>query len=147
MSVTGTQRNATRNQSTVDITRKKIFTYGNRFREAILKNDTAGSVTINNGSLVLRHATIADTIIPAIAGATLANIIGVLFLSEDSITLAAGAVANVNYCIEGDVDGGLLSLPATVTLDTVVGGKAVKDLLTDIGIIANVVTEIAKTDN
>ena len=34
MSVTGTQRNATRNQSTVDITRKNIFTYGNRFREA-----------------------------------------------------------------------------------------------------------------
>lgn len=147
MSVTGTQRNATRNQSTVDITRKNIFTYGNRFREAILKNDTAGSVTINNGSLVLRHATIADTIIPAIAGATLANIIGVLFLSEDSITLAAGAVANVNYCIEGDVDGGLLSLPATVTLDTVVGSKAVKDLLTDIGIFAKGVTEIAKTDN
>lgn len=147
MSVTGTQRNATRNQSTVDIKIKNIFTYGNRFREAILRNDTGGSVTINNGSLVLRHAVFADTIFPASSAASLPNIIGVLSLSEDSITLAAGAVANVNYCIGGDVDGGLLSLPATVTLDTVVAGKAVKDLLTDIGIIANVVTEIAKTDN
>ena len=147
MSVTGTQRNATRNQSTVDIKIKNIFTYGNRFREAILRNDTSGSVTINNGSLVLRHTVFSDAIVPASSAASLPNIIGVLCLSEDSITLAAGAVANVNYCIGGDVDGGLLSLPATVTLDTLVAGKAVKDLLTDIGIIANVVTEIAKTDN
>lgn len=146
MSVTATQRDATRNQSTVDITRKNIFTYGNRYRTAIFSNNTGADLIIDSGSLVLRHASLADTIIPAIAGATLANVIGVLYV-DGPLTLANGATANVNYCISGDVDGGLLTLPATVTLDTVVGAKALKDILTDLGIVTNVVTEISKTGN
>jgi hypothetical protein len=103
-------------------------------------------LTIDSGSLVLRHASIADTIIPAIAGATLVNVIGILFV-DGPLVLADGATANVNYCISGDVDGGLLTLPATVTLNTVTAGKALKDTLTDLGIVANVVTEISKTNN
>lgn len=149
MSVSATQRNATRNQSTVDITRKSIFTYGNRYREATFTNNTGGVLVIDSGSLVLRHATLADTIIPAVAGATLANTIGVLYVNGGPITLADAATTNVNYCICGDVDGGLLTLPAATTLDTIVGttGKALKDILTDLGIVPNVVTEIVKTDN
>lgn len=149
MAVSANQRNSTRNQSTVDITRKSIFTYGNRFREAVLKNDTAGPLNFDSGSLVLRDPALADTIVPAIAGATLAQVVGVLFVSGGPITIAAGATANVNYCISGDVDGGLLTLPAATTLDTIVGttGKALKDILMDLGIVPNVVTEIAKTDN
>jgi hypothetical protein len=149
MAVNATQRNATRNQSTLDITRKSIFTYGNRYREATFTNNTGGVLVIDSGSLVLRHATLADTIIPAIAGATLANTIGILYVTGGPISLADGATAYVNYCISGDVDGGLLSLPAATTLDTIVGttGKALKDILMDLGIVPNVVTEIAKTDN
>jgi hypothetical protein len=144
--VSAVQRDATRNQSTIDITRKNIFTFGNRYRTAIFSNNTGGSLTINSGSLVLRHASLADTIIPAIAGATLANVIGILFV-DGPLVLADGATANVNYCISGDVDAGLLTLPATVTLDTVVGAKALKDILTDLGIVPNIVTEISKTNN
>lgn len=146
MSVTAAQRNATRNQSTVDITRNNVFTYGNRYREAIFKNNTGGSLTIDSGSLVLRDTTTVANIIPAIAGATLADVIGILFV-DGPITLANNATTNVNYCISGDVDAGLLTFPATVTLNTVVGNKILKDVLTDLGIVCNNVSEIAKTDN
>ena len=146
MSVIGVQRDATRNQSTVDITKKNIFTYGNRYREATFSNNTGASLTVDSGILVLRHATLADTIIPAIAGATLANVIGILFINGP-VTLADAGTASANYCIFGDVDGGLLTLPAGVTLDTMVGAKAVKDILTDLGIVPNMVSEISKTNN
>jgi hypothetical protein len=144
--VSAVQRNATRNQSTVDITRKNVFTYGNRYREAIFKNNSGGSLTIDSGSLVLRDTTTVANVLPAIAGATLADVIGVLFV-DGPITLANNATTSVNYCISGDIDAGLLSLPATVTLDTVVGNKLLRDVLTDLGLVCNNVSEIAKTDN
>jgi hypothetical protein len=141
--VKATQRNATRNQSTVDYSKNNIFTYGNRYAEAEFLNDTGADLDASDGILVLRSA--VGQIKPAIAGATLADVIGILKL--DDVTLVDTDTAKANYCVSGDIDAGLLKLPAGVTLDTMVGGKALRDLLTDLGFILNNVTENSKFDN
>lgn len=147
MAINATQRNATRNQSTVDYSIENIFMYGNRYQTATLNNNTGGEATFTDGFLVLRNTSTPAQIIPAIAGATLANVIGVL--KTDQITLADAGTASVNYAIGGDIDISLLQLPATVTLDTVVGttGKCLRDFLTDLGFVLRNVTENSKFDN
>jgi len=147
MPINATQRSATRNQSTVDYSIDNIFMYGNRYQTATFLNDTGAEATFSDGFLVLRNTASAGQIIPAIAGATLANVIGVL--KTDSITLADDGTAAVNYAICGDIDVNLLQLPATVTLDTVVGttGKCLKDFLTDLGFVLRNVTENSQFDN
>lgn len=144
--VTSTQRSATRNQSTVDFQRQNLFLFGNRYSEAVFNNNTGGDLTIKAGMLVKRNTAVAGQVIPAIAGATLADVIGVLNI-EGEVTLADGETLNCNYCLKGDIDAGLLTLPDTVTLDTVVGNKVVKDILTDLGFVLHNVTENSNFDN
>lgn len=146
MSVEATQRNATRNQSTVDFERKNMFLFGNRYQEAVFLNNTGSEETFTAGSLVLRDIANAGQIKPAIAGATLADVIGILAI-DGTVVLAAAATAQCNYAIKGDIDASLLQFPATVTLDTVVGNKTLKDILTDLGFVLFNVTENSKTDN
>lgn len=146
MSVTTTQRNANRNQSTVDYLAQNIFTYGNRYNTGTFLNNSGASLNAQDGILVTRHATLADTFVPAIAGATLANVIGILKI-EGVVTMADAASVSANYCLSGDIDAGMLILPATVTLDTVVGAKSLKDILTALGFVLNNVTELSKFDN
>lgn len=143
-----TQRNATRNQSTVDYSLENLFLFGNRYQTATFKNNTGGEATFKSGFLVLRDTSAPANIIPAIAGATLANVIGVLKLDSDT-TLADAGTTPANYCIGGDIDVNLLQLPATVTLDTVVGttGKCLRDFLTDLGFVLKNVVENSKFDN
>jgi hypothetical protein len=62
-------------------------------------------------------------------------------------TLASGATAAIDYAISGDIDGGLLQLPTNVTLDTVVGNKALRDVLNDLGFAIFAVQEQTKIDN
>ena len=149
MSVTATQRNATRNQSTVDFTRENIFTFGNRYQTATFINDSEAEADFKAGSLVLRDTTTAGQIKPAIAGATLVNVIGILAI-DGTVTLADdGTITDANYCIKGDIDASLLQLPSGVTLDTVPTGatKNLRDILTDLGFVLNNVTENAKLGN
>jgi hypothetical protein len=147
MAINATQRNATRNQSTVDYSIENIFLYGNRYQTATLLNNTGASATFSDGFLVLRNTSTPAQIIPAVSGATLANVIGVL--KTDSLTLADAGTAPVNYAICGDIDVNLLQLPATVTLNTVVGttGKCLRDFLTDLGFVLRNVTENSQFDN
>ena len=146
MSVEATQRNATRNQSTVDFERKNMFLFGNRYQEAVFLNNTGAEETFTAGSLVLRDIATAGQIKPAIAGVTLADVIGILAV-DGTVVLADAGTTQCNYCIKGDIDASLLQLPATVTLDTVVGNKTLKDILTDLGFVLFNVTENSKTDN
>lgn len=146
--IIATQRNATRNQSTVDYSLENLFLFGNRYQTATFKNNTGAEATFKSGFLVLRDTSAPANIIPAIAGATLANVIGVLKLDSET-TLADAGTMPANYCIGGDIDVNLLQLPATVTLDTVVGttGKCLRDFLTDLGFVLKNVTENSKIDN
>jgi S-layer protein len=80
--------------------------------------------------------------------ATLANVIGILKTTANGVTvLADAATMNANYAISGDIDATLLVLPLGVNLDTIVGAKALKDILTALGFVLNNVTELSKFDN
>lgn len=255
MSIYATQRNATRNQSTVDYLAQNIFTFGNRYASGVFINNLGESLEAQDGILVVRNsgsfetatvkfvalttgqtmilggltytstaATTAaqlatafanlavgattgagtatgsysgtltgyatgasvgaslDTVVftastvgaktdlaatgtgtaPTITvvngtsgvdegfspatSATLANVIGILKI-EGVNTMANAASLNANYCISGDIDAGLLILPIGVTLDSIVGSLALKDILTAKGFVLNNVTELSKFDN
>ena len=147
--VESTQRGATRNQSTVDYSRKQVFIYGNRYRETVFLNNTGADLDVSDGLLLIRNAANPEQVIPAVAGDTLANVIGLLKIGCDT-TVTDGSTINANLCISGDVDTEYLTLPATVTLDTVAGpagSKLLKDVLTDLGFVLQNVTENSQTDN
>ena len=147
-----TQRNATRNQSTVDFERKNLFLFGNRYSEAIFKNDTGAELVATAGILVMRDVNDVTKVIPATynvppeSGNLLGNTIGILNVEGENTLSIAGEI-NCNVCISGDIDAGLLSLPVGVTLNTVVGTKILKDILTDLGFVLFNVTENSKFDN
>lgn len=150
MPIKATQRNATLNQSTVDFERQNIWLSGNRYQTATFINDTGATADFASGSLVLRDTTTPGQIKPAIAGATLVDVIGILKTNADgTISLEDDGTASVNYCIKGDIDASLLDLPSGVTLDTVPtdATKNLKDILTDLGFVLFNVTENSKFDN
>lgn len=255
MSIYANQRNATRNQSTVDFTMQNLFTYGNRYNTGTFINNIGETINAQDGFLVVRNsgtfetatakfvalttgqtmiiagltytstaattatqlaAAFANLAVGATTGAgtatgsysgtltgystgaaigasldkvvftastvgnktdlsatgtgtaptftivggtsgtdegfspatstTLANVIGILKL-EGQNTMANGASLSANYCISGDLDASLLILPDGVTLDSMVGSKALKDVLTALGFVLNNVTELSKFDN
>lgn len=142
--VYATQRNATNNQSTVDFQRDNIFMFQNRFQEAVLVNKGATAVEMATGMLVVRDTDTAGQVELAASG-TLANVIGITFMNP--VTLEENETSEINYAISGDIDVSLLELPDGVDLDTTVGAKALRDILTDLGFVLNNVTETSKFDN
>jgi len=248
MGIYATQRDATRNQSTVDYLSQNIFTYGNRYAKGTFINNIGESLDAQDGILVVRNAgsyetatvefadltngqtvilagltytasgaktatevaaAFADkavgyvgsgafsgtltgystgsvgevdkvvftastvgaktdlaatgtgsvtgiTIVNGTAGvdegfspatsATLANVIGILKI-DGIVTMSDTDSVSANYCISGDIDAGMLILPLGVTLDSIVGSKALKDVLTALGFVLNNVTEMTKFDN
>lgn len=256
MGIYATQRNATRNQSTVDFLSQNIFTFGNRYNTGLFINNIGESINAEDGFLVVRNSgtfetatavfgtalTTGQTVIiagltytstgattavelaaafanlevgattgagtatgsysGALAGystgpastsnldtvvftattvgnktnlsatgtgtsptftivggtsgvdegfspatsATLANVIGILKI-EGVNTMADGTSLKANYCLSGDIDASMLILPLGVTLDSMVGSKALKDVLTALGFVLNNVTESSNFDN
>lgn len=61
--------------------------------------------------------------------------------------MANATSLKANYCISGDIDATMLILPDGVTLDSMVGSKALKDVLTALGFVLNNVTECSNFDN
>lgn len=255
MSVEGTQRDATRNQSTVDFQRNNIFLFGNRYQNGNFKNTGVADFDLMSGLLVARAAgtyeeatvifsatplSAGETVIlggltytstaattqselaaafanlsngattgagtatgtysgtltdfstgPVVSGTTvvftasqvgnttnlaqtgtgaaatinivagtsatasglipvtssnLADVIGISKY-DGEITLGVSETANIAYCIKGDIDASLLTLPSGVTLDTTVGNKALRDVLNDLGFVLFNVTENTNFDN
>lgn len=143
------QRNATRNQSTADFQRKNIFTFGNRNQEGVFLNNTGADLTALAGILVKRSTgslTNKDRFVPIEGGGDESAIVGILNVEGETV-LAATETINCNVCISGDVDASLLTLPAGVTINTVVGDKLLKDILTNLGFVLNNVTENSNFDN
>jgi hypothetical protein len=145
MSIYATQRNATRNQSTVDYLAQNIFTYGNRYSKGTLINNLGESLDAQDGILVVRSATVPNGFNPA-TDENLADVIGILKV-EGIVTLADAGTLKANYANCGDIDASMLILPEGVTLDTMVDAKALKDVLTALGFQLNGVTEMTKFDN
>lgn len=140
------QRNATRNSSTADFSVATLFIFDNRFIAGSFKNNTGADITLKRGTLVARDTAVAGGFIPVVAG-NLADVIGVSAVEED-VVLAAGASTPVNIGISGTVAGQNLVLPATITLNTTVGNKALIDVLQDVGFKVDTTTiENTKFDN
>jgi hypothetical protein len=131
MSNTVTQRNVTRNQSTADYEFKRIFVFDNRFEKGSFRNTTAAAITLLPASLVARDTAVVNGFRPVTAG-NLADVIGIS-ANEESIGLVVNGTTNINICTKGTIDAIYLALPATVTLNTVVGNKTLKDVLEAIG--------------
>ena len=75
----------------------------------------------------------------------LADVVGVLYLEDQ--TLSAGEEVEVKYAISGDIDGELLQLPGSKTLDSEVGNKTLKDVLHGLGFVVKNSVENTKIDN
>lgn len=145
MAIETNQRDATNSQSTLDFIRKQLFTYDNKFVTNTLENnvDPAATQDVKTGQLVVRNTTSGNI---GLAGtANLADVIGVLYV--DAQTLAIAGTVQAHYCIKGEVDVAYLDLPGATTLDTTVGNKNLRDILTDLGFVLNTVTEGTKADN
>lgn len=116
-------------------------TVGDKTNLVATGTGTSPSFTILNGS-----AGVDEGFSPA-TSANLANVIGILKVSNGITTMINGSSISANYCISGDIDAGMLILPLGVTLDTLVGNKALKDVLTALGFVLNNVTEMTKFNN
>ena len=98
------------------------------------------TITVVNGT-----AGVDEGFSPA-TSANLANVIGILKIEGINTMLDTESLA-ANYALSGDIDAKMLILPLGVTLDTIVGSKALKDVLTALGFVLNNVTECTKFDN
>jgi len=141
-----TQRNATSNQSTADYVQKKIFLFDNRYVPGVYKNTTGASLTLVSGMLAVRSVTVADGFESSEID-NLADTIGIVKV-DGEVVLAANATTPCNICTKGTVDGDQLTLPATITLNTVEGTKRLKDILETLGLhIDTGATEHQTADN
>lgn len=117
-------------------------TVGNKTDLVATGTGTSPTFTIVNGT-----AGVDEGFSPA-TSATLANVIGILKVSNGNTTLLADTESvKATYCISGDIDASLLVLPLGVNLDTIVGAKSLKDILTALGFVLNNATEMTKFDN
>lgn len=132
MAVDLTQRDNTRNQSAVDFQVKTVFVFDNRYENGLYKNDSGDVADISLGMLAVRDTAIAGGLLPATA-LNLADVVGVIAF-EGTASLADAEVIATAYCTKGTIDGNYLVLPATVTLDTTVGNKSLRDILEGIGL-------------
>lgn len=144
-----TQRTSTQNQSTADISHRHIFLFDNKYSEGIFNNNTGAAYDLKPGTVVIRNASAPTKVIPAVAGATLVNIVGVVAGMADVEGIADGADVDITYGHGGSINKNELILPDGVTLDTVPtgAGKTVGDILEALGFDLEAVTENTKTDN
>lgn len=135
-----TQSNVTRNQSTATYKSSNLIMFAPKYGgEITYKNTSGATLEAVSGLLVVRDTTLPNTLKSATT-ANLADVVGVLLIN-DSISLANNATVSGQYLIGGELNADELVLPATVTLNTVVGNKFLKDILTHIGFKLNNVIE------
>ena len=132
MGVDVTQSNVTRNQSTATYSASNLILFAPKYGPEInYKNTSGATLEAVSGLLVVRDVSTTGQMKSATA-LNLADVVGILLIN-DSISLVAGAIVKGQYLIGGEIDATQLVLPATVTLDTVVGTKFLRDILTDLG--------------
>lgn len=140
------QRNETRNQSTADFSKKKVFLFDNRFAKGTLVNDSDPEVTwtLQSGQLVYRKAASTDLTLVATSN----TLIGVLAI-DGSVDVAANSSLSVDYGSKGTINGLELVDIAGVALNlTNAAGAALKDALENIGLHVDTSTvEHTKFDN
>ncbi len=136
----------TRNQSTVQYSHTHIFLFNNRFSEAVFVNKGDKDILLKPGTLLIRDTENGAQVVPAVSGDTLVNIIGVVS-TDSSLIIAPKETENITFCHSGVVNKNLLVLPEEVTLNTLVDGKTVGDLLEGLGFDLEGSVENTKFDN
>ena len=142
-----TTRNVTRNFLAADTDRCKAFIWNNIFEVGSMLNATAGALTYEIGTLLGRVAA-SNKLVPLTSAAVDGSALPVGILAEQ-VTIAAGASANVNFCVAGDVDSSFVILQGADALTTVVDLKTIGDRIKSdtIGIRLVTVTESTFFDN
>lgn len=130
----------------VDTDISKIFIWDNRFDPGTLRNASGAPATIVAGTLLGRISA-TDKIVPWTAAAAdgSQNIMGIL--NETKTLIPAASEIPCYYCVSGDVDPALLVFTDASTLETVIAGQRVKDILTAKGFKLNPKTDLTKFDN
>ena len=154
MSIINTVTN-TGSQLTTNYDLTKIFLGANRYRTGSFKNTTGSTLVVPAGTVLAKVQAIAvDT----------ANVVGYLRLFDSTnteggkvavgilnqdLSIAAGAtVTNVNYCIAGDYDESKLVFQGSDTLNTVVNGKIVREIIiAETNLIGLSLTQMSGYDN
>lgn len=137
---------STSNHSTVQYTHNHIFLFDANYSAAEFENNSEAEATLKPGSLIIRKANDATKVVSAVAGETLANVIGIT-ANETDIVLIGGGTSSISYATKGTINKDLLALPSGVTLDTIVAGKTVADILQAIGFRLEGSVENTKFDN
>ena len=114
-------------------------TVGNKTDLAATGTGSVSTTTIINGAAGTLNAFSPAT------PANLADVIGVLNVYD--VDLEDAETTSAHYAVCGDIDTSLLILPVGATLDTPVGNKALKDILTGLGFVLFNVVENTKFDN
>lgn len=140
------QRNETRNQSTADFSKNKVFLFDNRFAKGTLTNDSdpEETWTLQTGQLVYRKASGTNLTLVA-TGNTLVGVLAI----DGTVDLAANASISVDYGTKGTINGLELVDIAQDPLDlTDAAGLALKDALENLGLHVDTSTvEHTKFDN
>lgn len=144
-SSTGTVRNATRNQITADYNFEKAFIFDNKFITGEYNNASGSEVTLTLGQL-LGRVSATGRLVPLVATATdgSQNVVGIL---ADTITVPDATTVTINVCTFGEVNERVLSLETGTTLDSVIAGRRLRDLIADKGIHLVPTTENTGFDN
>lgn len=145
---------STGNQSTTNYDLTKIFLGGNRYKQGSIKNTTGAALTLKAGTLLAKQSAIAvDTtnVVGYLSVHLSTNVeanVAVGILAQD-LTFAIGETkTNVNYAIAGDFDLSTLVLGGADTLETRIGGKAIREqIIAETQLIGVDVAQLSALDN
>jgi len=147
MGIYATQRDATRNQSTVDYTSQNIFTYGNRYASGTFINNIGETLEAQDGILVVRNAgsfetaTIKFSATALTAGQTII-IAGLTYTSTAGTTQSELAAAFANLAVGATTGAGT----ATGAYSGALTGYSTGDVSYDDTVVFTASTVGAKTD-
>jgi len=118
----------TGNQAHFDYDVSKIFVFGNKYDGATLLNGSGGIKSFLPGTLLGRISA-SLKLVPLASGATDGSEkpVGILLTSVNDLGIAGEQV--VDYCIFGEVVQEKVILDGADTLDTLIGGVTIGDLV------------------
>jgi len=142
---TGTVVKDTSNQLNVNIETANVFLGENSYERAVLSNVAVTEETFEAGTIMGRISA-TGLLIPLAIGATdgSQHFVGVLTENE---TIAASGTANVTVAIQGRVAQDKLIFNASEDLESVVGGRQLRDIIAGQGIKLVETTELSEFDN
>lgn len=128
----GTVVKNTVDQLNIDIQTESLFLGSNSYERGELSNPSGSEVTVLAGTIVGRISA-TGLLLPLAIGASdgSQHFVGVL---TETAVIGASSTAKVTICIEGMVDSDLLKFNAAETLESVVEGRQLRDIIAGQGI-------------